>query len=76
MIRTYSRAAIFKYDGCCRKCEQHCPKTTLGEDPFDRHACCDRLLENARLHQRHGCADVCGECAAIVPCQKGVVILN
>lgn len=59
---------LFKFDGSCRKCEKRCPAQALGKDPFHRHACYDRLLENARLHERHGLADVCGKCAAIVPC--------
>lgn len=59
---------LFKHDGSCAKCAQRCPAAALGKDAFDRHACYDRLLENARLHERHGLADVCGKCAAIVPC--------
>lgn len=59
---------LFKYDGSCRKCEKRCPAEALSADPFRRHACYDRLLENARRHERHGLADVCGKCAAIVPC--------
>ena len=66
--RTGRERCLFKYDGTCRKCEKRCPAKALGEDPFRRHACYDRLLENARLHERHGLADVCGKCAAIVPC--------
>ena len=66
--RSQQERCLFKFDGSCRKCEQRCPKKALGEDPFRRHACYDRLLENARLHERHGLADVCGKCAAIVPC--------
>jgi epoxyqueuosine reductase QueG len=59
---------LFKHDGSCRKCEKRCPVEALREDPFRRHACYNRLLENAHLHERHGLADVCGKCAAIVPC--------
>jgi epoxyqueuosine reductase QueG len=59
---------LFKFDGSCRQCEKRCPVEALGEDPFRRHACYDRLMENARLYERHGLADVCGKCAAIVPC--------
>jgi epoxyqueuosine reductase QueG len=59
---------LFKHDGSCRKCEQRCPVEALGKDPFGRHACYDRLLENARRHEHLGLADVCGKCAAIVPC--------
>ena len=66
--RTGQERCLFKFDGSCRKCERRCPAEALGEDPFRRHACYDRLLENARLHERHGLADVCGKCAAIVPC--------
>ena len=66
--RTDRERCLFKYDGSCRKCEKRCPVEALGEDPFRRHVCYDRLLENARLYERHGLADVCGKCAAIVPC--------
>ncbi len=59
---------LYKFDGSCRKCEQRCPARALETNPFRRHACYDRLLKNARLHERHGLADVCGKCAAIVPC--------
>jgi epoxyqueuosine reductase QueG len=59
---------LFKHDGSCRKCEQRCPADALGNDPFARHACYDQLLENARRHEHLGLADVCGKCAAIVPC--------
>ena len=66
--RSEQERCLFKFDGSCRKCEQRCPAKALEADPFRRHACYDRLLENARLHERHGLADVCGKCAAIVPC--------
>lgn len=66
--RSDQERCLFKYDGSCGKCQQRCPAEALGADPFHRHACYDRLLENARLHKRHGLADVCGKCAAIVPC--------
>lgn len=66
--RTDRERCLFNYDGSCRKCEKRCPAEALGEEPLRRHACYGRLLENARLHERHGLADVCGKCAAIVPC--------
>ena len=66
--RTGQARCLFKFDGSCRKCEKRCPAEALRQDPFRRHACYDRLLENARIHEHHGLADVCGKCAAIVPC--------
>lgn len=66
--RTEKERCLFKYDGSCRKCDKRCPTEALGDEPFRRHDCYDRLLENARLHERFGLADVCGKCAAIVPC--------
>ena len=66
--RSEQERCLFKFDGSCRKCEQRCPAKALEADPFRRHACYDRLLENVHLHERHGLADVCGKCAAIVPC--------
>jgi epoxyqueuosine reductase QueG len=59
---------LYEYNGSCRKCEARCPAAALASQPFLRHACYDRLLENARLHEHIGLADVCGKCAAIVPC--------
>jgi len=66
--RSDRERCLFKYDGSCGKCVQRCPVQALAGEPFGRHACYDRLLENARLHKRYGLADVCGKCAAIVPC--------
>ena len=66
--RTERERCLFKFDGSCRICEKRCPAKALVADLFGRHACYDRLLENARLHESHGLADVCGKCAAIVPC--------
>lgn len=59
---------LFKHDGSCGKCQERCPVEALGTDPFQRHTCYDRLLENARRHEHLGLTDVCGKCAAIVPC--------
>ena len=66
--RTGRERCLFKHDGSCGKCTPRCPADALAGDPFDRRACYARLLENARLHERHGLADVCGKCAAVVPC--------
>jgi len=61
---------LFKHDGSCRACEARCPTGALADPPFDRRACYGRLMENARLHDHLGLglADVCGKCAAVVPC--------
>ncbi len=66
--RNERERCLFKFNGSCRRCEKRCPIEALGEEPFHRHACYDRLLVNASLHEAHGLADVCGKCAAIVPC--------
>ncbi len=66
--RSDRERCLFKHDGSCAKCESRCPVEALGDAPFRRHACYERLLENARRHECHGLADVCGKCAAIVPC--------
>lgn len=68
MPRQDQKRCLFKYDGSCRKFKNRSPADALGKDPFRHHACYDRLPGNARLHERHGLADVCGKCAAIVPC--------
>jgi epoxyqueuosine reductase QueG len=66
--RSDHERCLFKHDGSCAECEPRCPVGALGDAPFRRHDCYERLLENARLYERHGQADVCGKCAAIVPC--------
>jgi epoxyqueuosine reductase QueG len=69
--RSDRERCLFKHDGSCGKCVQRCPAHALADDPFGRHACYDRLLENDRLHDHLGLVDVCGKCAAIVPCSFG-----
>lgn len=66
--RSGQERCLFKADGSCGKCLERCPILALKDDAYDRHACYDRLMENASMYERYGLADVCGKCAAIVPC--------
>lgn len=66
--RPEQERCLYKHNGSCRLCERRCPAEALGEDPFHRHACYHRLMENAKMYERYGLADVCGKCATIVPC--------
>lgn len=55
----------------CSACVQRCPVDALSVDltrPFDRHACYQVCLENARRYADEGRADVCGKCVSVVPC--------
>jgi hypothetical protein len=62
-------AALFKYDGSAALNAKSAARSRpSGKDPFRRHACYDRLWKMPAWHERHGLADVCGKCAAIVPC--------
>jgi epoxyqueuosine reductase QueG len=52
----------------CLKCVKQCAYDALHADGFDRHACYRQLLLNDRHHKDLGLTDVCGKCAAMVPC--------
>jgi epoxyqueuosine reductase QueG len=52
----------------CGKCVSRCVYGALREDGFDRHLCYARLLENDRHYADLPLVDVCGKCAADVPC--------
>jgi epoxyqueuosine reductase QueG len=66
--RIENERCLFKRDGSCEECVKRCPVEALSQASFRRNTCYGRLLENARLHERHGFADVCGKCATAVPC--------
>ncbi len=59
---------LFKYNETCLKCVEKCPVKALDASPFDRRSCYGVLLENARIHEDLGLADVCGKCTCLVPC--------
>jgi epoxyqueuosine reductase QueG len=52
----------------CRLCHRRCPAGAYEGGRFDRRRCYARCLENARLYERLGYADVCGKCLTGLPC--------
>jgi epoxyqueuosine reductase QueG len=57
-----------KHGRACLACVKKCPSGALHEHSFDRRLCYSILLENARVHEKTGLADVCGKCLSTVPC--------
>lgn len=52
----------------CLKCVKQCTYQALFADRFDRYACYRQLLLNDLHHVDLPLTDVCGKCAAMVPC--------
>ena len=69
---TTQDACLLKAGEKCGKCMEMCPVGALQENTFDRHKCWDRLNENIDtldyFWDLPGTTDVCGKCAAMVPC--------
>jgi len=65
-------ACFVKAGKKCGKCIERCPVGALKETDFDRKACWDRLNENKEVLDYFGSlpetTDVCGKCAAMMPC--------
>jgi epoxyqueuosine reductase QueG len=59
---------LFKHDGTCKKCVDHCFSGALKVDSYDRKKCYEVCLTNAETHSELGLADVCGKCVSGVPC--------
>ena len=52
----------------CLKCVERCQYGALLADQYDRHACYRQCLANDQYHQDLDLTEVCGKCAAMVPC--------
>ncbi len=69
---TTQEACLLKAGKKCGKCMEKCPVGALQENAFDRHKCWDRLNDNFDtldyFSDLPGTTDVCGKCAAMVPC--------
>ena len=69
---TTQEACLLKAGKKCGKCIEQCPVGALEKDAFDRRKCWDRLNENYRtldyFSDLPGTTDVCGKCAAMMPC--------
>jgi epoxyqueuosine reductase QueG len=66
--RTEEPACLYQYNGTCGVCIDKCSPGALTADRFDRHRCYEVLLENAKIYESLGLADVCGKCCCVVPC--------
>ncbi len=71
LIQT-EEACLLKVGKECGHCIKACPVEALSVDGFDRKRCWDRLNENRRdldyLSDLPESTDVCGKCAALMPC--------
>ena len=69
---TTQEACLLRAGKKCGKCVEKCPVGALEKDAFDRRKCWDRLNENYRILDYFsglpGTTDVCGKCAAMMPC--------
>ena len=59
---------LHRHGRTCLACVKKCRAGALQEDSFDRRLCYSILLQNARVHEKKGLADVCGKCLSTVPC--------
>lgn len=71
-LMTTAEACLSKAGKKCGKCVDRCPVGALEQSAFDRRKCWDRLNENIKtldyLSDLPQTTDVCGKCAAMLPC--------
>ena len=56
---------LYKREGTCGVCIQHCYSGALTEERFDRHKCYEITLKNAVVYDG---ATACGKCVVGLPC--------
>jgi epoxyqueuosine reductase QueG len=66
--RPAAEACLHKRGFPCRRCVTRCVNEALFVDRFDRFRCYSKCLENGRLFEHLGKADVCGKCVVGLPC--------
>lgn len=73
---------LYKKNGSCGICMQHCPSGALTLEGYDRHKCYKILRKNAELYKEFGSSytdesgehsnslgsEVCGKCVVNTPC--------
>jgi len=59
---------LYKRDGSCLKCVDHCSFGALKPTGYDPFRCSEVCDENDRYHHDLGSTAVCGKCACVVPC--------
>lgn len=59
---------LYKYNGSCQKCVEHCVNDALREEGFDRFKCHEMCIQNDLRHPDLGKTEVCGKCVVAVPC--------
>jgi len=52
----------------CGICHKRCTVNAYDNNNFNRNACYEQCLENAKYHKETGYADVCGKCMVGLPC--------
>ncbi len=52
----------------CLKCVKRCKYNALFPERFDRFACHEQCKANNKYHKDLGQVEICGKCAAMVPC--------
>ncbi|MFW5787118.1 MAG: epoxyqueuosine reductase [Halanaerobiales bacterium] len=59
---------LYKRDGSCLVCVDHCVNDALFEGDFDRHKCYEMCLINDDKYGDMDTTDVCGKCVVGLPC--------
>ena len=68
--RLETPACLYKHNGSCGLCVDHCVNGSLAPDCYNRHHCYAMCLENADVLSEIGLADVCGKCTVGLPCSE------
>lgn len=59
-----SENCLYKKNGSCAKCVEHCVQGALTAEGFDRFKCFEVCLRNEKLYGH----EVCGKCTTEIPC--------
>jgi epoxyqueuosine reductase QueG len=67
-VRPSEEYCLYKKNGSCGACVEHCVYGALKPHAFDRNLCYLVCIENSILHREIGTAEACGKCLTDVPC--------